>query len=207
MKPFPDPNIINSQASPLGLLTLHITQPDTEQAHAGAILVQKVSQLTGYPDPKAWPNNTLSEQVKQRQARAFLILTVTLTPTPTPSHTPLQVVAHSLLLPPGDEYWTEYPQTHAAYNNGTLAESGGTAVHPTMQKLGIANWMRQHRMEYAHEHNLQVVAVTWTGGPSEHMYRNKPEWQHLATRTAEIAQHSIDLWVETTTNPNTNTPL
>lgn len=167
-----------------------VIDPDEDLLVASARLVQGVSRMTGYPDPTRWPGDSLFEHTRERHGRSMLRLVVT------EQALPRVPVAHGLLLRPLETPWCSWEEPAALYAQGSLAESGSTAVHPAHQRRGIARAMQRIRRDYAGAQGWRICASTWVGGPSTYLYEGSPEWELLGERITPKTQRAALYWLQ-----------
>jgi GNAT superfamily N-acetyltransferase len=160
--------------------------PTVEDAFlaSGAALVTLVSRHTGYPDPVAWPGDSLTVRVRERQAAAVCVWVAIDDDTGA-------VVGHALVAPANQPYWVNYPQTASLQQAGRLMELGALAVHPDWQRQGIATMLRAGRVGWLTERALTACAVAWENGPSDIMCRQDPAFHRLGRRVAAVAGHPV----------------
>jgi GNAT superfamily N-acetyltransferase len=169
------------------------TEPSQKLLTQGARLVCEVSEKTNFPNTQVWSKNSLYNHTRDRQKRAYQTIVVSDGSLSDPN---MEVIAHSLLVPAQEPSWGNIPQVSLYLNQGILAESGSTAVHPKYQRLGIANQMRTIRMTTARELGLVVVVGVWEGSKSYLMYQDSPEWNYLGTFLSSRTQQPILRFVE-----------
>lgn len=172
----------------------YLVNPSEEMLVAGADLVQHVSMATGFPDPSRWPEGSLVAHTRNRQAVALQVV-VALSHPADGSSGP-SVVGHALLLPAKRESWAEFGVVADFLEAGVLAELGATAVHPQMQRLGIASAMREIRLEEARRRGFVACVSVWDGGPSHLMYDGRPEWVYVGSSMAIYTQRLVHRYVE-----------
>lgn len=173
---------------------------DPARLEEAAELVQTVCRMTGYPNPDAWPDDSLKKDTLMRQEEAVCVWIAIDTASD-------RVVGHGIAEPALANYWMNYPLTKPLWASGVLTELGALAVHPHYQRQGIAKTLRRHRLAWMDEHGLVACAVAWENGPSDFMCQTDPEFLRLGRRTAVIAQRPVIDYVRTTGLDLTSTPI